>query len=204
MTDETTGPELVVHLDECLCPDGGHGEEGDTIPLRPQLDYTAVRAIRYAGNITRSDDAESSIASLMAVMSEGFLLHGVESWTLREGKKPIEPDKAAIRKYLLGNVEAAMIVGDYADAVYQRQVLHPLVGLARRLSQPSQMNGSTSPQNGSAFKSPSATDETSGSNGKSSSRSEKRPKRSKYSSITSTPTASTEPTTPASAGASTS
>lgn len=186
----------------CLCPDGGHGEEGDTITLRETLDYAAVRAVRYAGAIAREEDPESSIASLMAVMNEGFILHGIESWTLRDAKrKPLELDRATIRQYVLGNLEAALVIGDYADALYQPLVLHPLAALAKRWSQPSPTNGSTSAPTELPSMSP---DSTEASNGASSIHSEKRPRRSKRSSTTSTPMDSIEATSDASAGAYTS
>lgn len=190
-----------VWLEECICPDKAHGAEGDTITLRETLDYQAVRTIRYAASLDQDDDPDSSIASLMAGMNEGFILQGVESWTLADKGKPIPVDRHAIRQHLLGNMVAAQIVGDYADLLYQSQVLLPLAALARRSSQPSPTSASTSASSGVESKSPTATV---ASNGKKSNHSAKPPKRSKQSSTTSTPTASIAATTFDSAGGSTS
>jgi hypothetical protein len=191
----------TIHLDECLCPDGKHGEKGDSVTFRSPLPFAAVRAIRYAGAIARDEDPESSIATLMAVMSEGFIMEGIESWTLRDKGKPLEVSKANIRLHILGNMVAAQIIGDHADLIYQPEVLHPLTALARRSLQPSPTKGSTSAPNGSPSTSQTETED---SPEPSSIPSVKRPKRSRPSSTTSTQTGSIAATSAASGGAFTS
>lgn len=189
----------------CLCPDQGHGDAGDTVTLRETLDFVAVRAIRYAAQIEQAEDEEASVATLMAAMSEGYILEGIESWTLREGRKAMEVNKANIRKHVLRNMAAAQRVSDYADALYRPQVILPLAELARHLSQRSQMNESTSVPSASPSTSPSEPETVpNGSNGKSSTRSGTRQKPSRRSSTTSTPTDSTGPTSDVSVGAYTS
>jgi hypothetical protein len=183
--------ETEVRLDECLCPDQGHAD-GDTIRLRSTLDFQSVRAVRYASVIAQQDDPEASVASLMAVISEGYIMHGVESWTLEDHGKPIEPTKANVRQYLLTNIVAAQWVSDFADALYQPQVMLPLARLAERSLRLSQTNGSTSAQNGSSL--------TSMESDESSSPSPKPRKRSKRSSTTSTPTVSIVTSSTGSAG----
>jgi hypothetical protein len=203
-----TTPEPAADLSclvDCICPDGGHGAAGDTITFRPTLGYTAVRAVRYAGAIAQEEDPEASIASLMAVMNEGFILHGVESWTLRDKGTPVPVEAGAIRRLILANTTTALIVGDYADALYQPQVLLPLAALAARSLQRSQTDESTSPPSGgsSTSLSPDAT-EPAASSDEPSIPSATRPKRSRRSSTTSTRTDYTEPITSGSDGAFTS
>lgn len=197
--------ERTVQVD-CLCPNQRHGEKGDQIVLKPKLDFVAVRAIRYAGGAIQAEDPGSSIATLMAVMAEGFVLHGIESWTLRDARNQlIEVNRENVRRYVLEDPVASQVVADAADLIYQPQVIHPLVELARRSSPPSPTNESTSAPSDSGSTSPSAMslDETP-SNPGSSTPSGKSPKRSKRSSTTSTRTVSIGATTDDSGGAFTS
>lgn len=185
----------------CLCPDKGH-EAGDTITMRETLDFLAVRAVRYAAQMEQDDDSDISIPSLLAVMSEGYILHGVEAWTVQDkddkGRlQPVEVTRGNVRKYLLSDMVASQIIGDFADVLYRPQVFLPLAELARRSSQPSPTSESILPENESSSTSPTPMD---GSANGSSTPSEMPQKRSRRSSTTSTPMDSTGEILAASAG----
>lgn len=185
----------------CICPDHQHGEDGDKVTLRERLDFVAVRSVRTEASIVQDEDPEASVATLLAVMNEAYIIHGVESWTVKEGRTKVEPTKGNIRKYLLADPVAPQIVGDYADAIYRPQVFLPLAELAKRSSQRSPTRESISQPTELPSTSPTTTETSSD---ESLTPSETRPKRSKRSSITSIPTGSTERTLNGSAGAYTS
>lgn len=167
----------------CLC--GGRHPDGDTIHFRPTLDYAAVAAIRYGAQAARGEDAEMSVPEIMAVLNQGYLLYGIEHWTVEdENGKPLPVSRTAIRERLLTNVPAALMAGDAADDLYGPQVILPLAALGSSLSQPSPTSGSTSPTTGS----PSTSTES----GVSSTHSVKRPKLSRRSLTTTTQTGVTE------------
>lgn len=193
--------ELAVQL-SCICPDGRHGEKGDTVTFRETLGYVAVRAIRYTAAAAREADPDTTVATLMAAINEAFILYGIESWTLRDAKRrPIPVDPTTIRRFILNNIAVALEVGDRADDLYQEQVFLPLAVLAARSSQPSPTTESTSPPNGSSSTSrPSTNGASRSTSGGRSSRSAKSPKPSRPSSTTTTRTGDTGPTSASFAG----
>jgi hypothetical protein len=139
------------------------------------------RSARPSGWL-RSQDADASIPEHLALLSEQYLLFGVESWTLvDETGKPAEVTKPAIRERLLSHPLVAMVVVDAADALYNEEVLLPLLAMASTSSPPTPTDGSTS-----------ATTDSSNSP----------PTPSSPSSITTIPTDDTETTSPSLVGAS--
>ncbi len=136
---------------ECLCPPTAGGvrhPDGDTVMLRERLDFLGAVAAKNAVLISKRDNLTE--AQIFAAMTEIFLLVGIESWTVVDAKgKHVEPDADAVRAILLTNVDAAMIVGEEADAKYAAAVIDPLVKRASALSQPTPTPVSTSATNGS-------------------------------------------------------
>jgi hypothetical protein len=162
----------------CPCPGSPH--EADTIGLREKLGLAAGIAIQRLvidANQDRPDTAE-----LAGRLAEGYLLHGVESWSLvDESGQPVPVTEVTIRHRLLDDFSIAAPVADAADGLYMAAVILPLVNRAQTSSPSTPTNGSTSrPRSGTS----------------------KRPKPSKRSSTTTTLTASTEPTSNGLAGVS--
>lgn len=126
---------------DCLCPiDPRH--EHDAIGLRPTLDYRSVTAIRY-----RIGDLEdqSDQAEVLACLNEGYILYGIESWSLvDESRKPLPVTRANIAARILPDLLAASVIGDAADNLYAKAVMIPLVLLASRSLPPTPMAPSTS------------------------------------------------------------
>jgi len=173
----------------CPCPakDGEPRHESDEVTLRERLGFVEAAAIRNRIGLRRAEagaDLESD--EILAVLTEGYILHGVESWTLvgpdeKGVDRPIPVTRANVRVYILDRWEIASVVADAADEAYSEAVMLPLLRAASTSSQPTPTEGSTSPSPATGTQDP-------------------RPL--KPSSISTTPTDATETTSPSPAGAS--
>jgi hypothetical protein len=137
----------------CVCPpkaDGTPRHEQDTITFRDRLDFRSGLAIRKEIALAKSD-AEPTAGEILALLTESYLIFGVESWTLVDAKgKPVAPDRAALRAFMEEHPEEAMEAGDVADDAYQEQVLLPLLQRASTSSPESPTSSSTSATPGSS------------------------------------------------------
>lgn len=135
---------MIVTI-ECICPPKGDDvrhPEGDSITLRERLDFRTTVTIQKSVMFLGTDPSNPEI---MATLTEAYLLYGIESWTLQDSRgKAIPPSRAAIEEHLLSNVEAALVVADAADDLYQETVLLPLLLRASKSSETSPTTGSTS------------------------------------------------------------
>lgn len=156
----------------CLCPPNGQRHpNGDTITWRETLDFRTALAARKAVSWARTEDESVDVPDVLALLSEFYLTHCIESWTLRDAKgKAIEVSRPAVEQYILPT-DAAFDLAEIADDLYSDRILGPLVAAASTSSPPTPTNGSTSATRG---------------RGKAS-----RPKPSTPSSITPTPMAAT-------------
>lgn len=162
----------------CPCPPLAGGEPrhpgGDTVELKETLDFRSVTAIR--ANIGLLEDG-SDVADVMAVLTEGYLLHGIAAWSLTDERgKPLPVSRLTIAGQLLTDVAAASIVGDAADEVFGEKVMLPLVSRAENSSPPTPTEPTSAPK---ADSTPSSA---------------RPPRRSKPSSTTTTPMAATAKT----------
>lgn len=141
----------------CVCPPRGDApqHEQDTITFRERLDFRAGLTIRRAIGIAKDDDPNLEAAEVLAILTEHYLIHGIESWTLKDDKgKAVEVTREAIRAFLADYPDEAMEAGDTADDLYAEQVLLPLLRRASNSSQPSPTPKPTSPRTGSQAKRP--------------------------------------------------
>lgn len=131
----------------CVCPpvEGrSRHEAGDTVTIRDRLDFKSASAIRSSLAFGTSDDQAARTLELLALLTESYVMFGVESWTLVDEGGPVPVSHAAIRRFLLdGNVEAASLVAEVADQAYSDVVLLPLVNRASTSSPRTPTNGST-------------------------------------------------------------
>src|SRR5688572_6057575 len=136
----------------CLCPpDGVRHPSGDTVQLREKLDFTAALAARNTIIHAKTNDPGMSIAEVQALLTELYLLSGIESWSVKDEKgKALEPNRTAIREHLLTNIGAAVLVADAADELYAEAVMLPLLEKASTSSPPTPEAPSTSPTTGSS------------------------------------------------------
>jgi hypothetical protein len=166
----------------CICdPKDGdvRHPDGDTVSLKEKLGFHEITAIRWASAVLKEMDPGASTAQFLATTTEQYVLLGVESWRVLDGKgKPVSVTKAEIRARILENDLVGQLVGDEADKYYGA-VMRPLLNPVWTSSPPTPTAGSTSLPTDSSRKSP---------------------KPSKQSSITTIPTASTETTSTAPGG----
>ncbi len=139
---------------ECVCPPKADGSprhpNGDKVTLRPKLDFRAGLTARNTVVLIKQDDPEADAATILAGLTEVYLLVGIESWTLTDGKgKAVPVSRSAIRELMAEHSEAAMTIGDEADGLYSEAVIAPLVARASKFSAPTPISGSTLATNGS-------------------------------------------------------
>jgi hypothetical protein len=141
---------MPIQID-CVCPPRADGEprhpDGDTVTLRETLGFREVTAIRHGISFLENDGTDAYAAEVLAVLTEGYVLHGIESWSLTDEKgRPLVVTRTAIRERILARVDVASVVGDAADELYGEKVLLPLLVRASRSSQPSPTGRSTFPR----------------------------------------------------------
>ena len=142
----------------CVCPpkaDGSPRHEGDTITLRDTLGFVQTQTARNAALLLRADAGEDGIdpAEVLAVLTEQYVLQGVERWTLvGEDGKALPVTRGTLRARLLENDDVddvRTLIADEADGLYARKVMLPLLQTASSSSQPTPTTSSTSPTPGS-------------------------------------------------------
>jgi hypothetical protein len=141
---------------KCICPPKGDAVRhpgGDTIEFREALDFRAVATIRWAIAIERETDPNASLAEQFGLITEHYVLEGVQSWSVVDAEgKPVDCTKAAIRTLLMPTAQA-QLVGDAAEERYQAVML-PLLNGESTSSPPTPTTDSTSPTTGSSEKAP--------------------------------------------------
>lgn len=131
----------------CVCPpkaDGSPRHEGDTITLRDTLGFREVTTLRkYAAQVDTDDPL--FVAEIQGSLVEGYVVLGVERWTLVDDKdKPLPVTRVAIREQILDNDDVAFEVGEQADELYGDKVVRPLLMRASTSSPDSPTDTSTS------------------------------------------------------------
>jgi hypothetical protein len=157
----------------CPCPGSPHAQ--DTVTLRDRL--TFVGGVAVQERIRESLQDRPNEADAIGVLSEGYIRHGIVTWTLvGENGKPLPVTGATIGAVFLDSFnQDTMVIAEAADALYAGQVIAPLLPGASSSSPDSPTSESTSPT---------------------STRSRRpKPKRSRRSSISTTPTVDTATTT---------
>ena len=136
----------------CICPliEGQPRHDKDSVTLRERLDFRSSLAAQNAVYYLKGQDPDASEADLLAVLTESYLLSGIESWSVvGVDGKPIEPTKPAIRELLLTRMDVAITVADVADDLYRDAVLAPLVQKASNSSSDTPTEPPTSPTSSS-------------------------------------------------------
>lgn len=117
----------------CLCPlkdEAVRHPDGDTVTLRDKLDFHTVMTIRKSRNTIVTEDDEIRLAQRLARFTEFYMLLGIVSWTLVDGKgKPIDVSHQAIRDYLFTS-DQVEVVSEAAEELYNPVVLLPLMDRA--------------------------------------------------------------------------
>jgi len=137
----------------CVCPplaNGGPRHSVDDITLRDRLAFRAALTVRNTIIVTKSEDAQASIAEILASLTEVYLLEGIEGWSIVDQRnKAVPVSRETVRAFMDEHPDEAMTVGDAADGLYVEAVMRPLLKTASTSSQPTQTTESTSPTIGS-------------------------------------------------------
>jgi hypothetical protein len=137
----------------CICPalpDGTKRHASDTVDLRPRLGFREVDTIKQSLAVMYLGDPDAGFADIFAAIREGYILLGIESWSLVGEDGPLPVTKPNIRQHVLENHEAAGIIADAADELYAEAVMRPLLRAASTSSPPTPTEPSTSPPTGSS------------------------------------------------------
>jgi len=145
--------------------------DGDFVTFRETMPFWRVEAMR----VDIGDLGEGFTTSdVLGLLSELYLVHGIESWTLQDAKgEPLPVNRATVTATILPRYDVAADLAEVADALYTAKVVLPLVARGSTSLPRSPMDDSTSR--------PSTDSIPSSVNGK----------RSKPSSISTTPTGDT-------------
>lgn len=134
----------------CICPpvDGQMRHPGgDIVTLRDRLPFHEALAVRNDVGVAAISDPDATEGDILATLTEAYLVHGIESWTLADDGGPIPATKAAIRERLLASLDAALAVGEAADELYAEAVMLPLLARASNSSRPTPTDASISQTN---------------------------------------------------------
>jgi hypothetical protein len=138
---------------DCICPPKADGSvrhpDGDTVRLSDALGFRDTMAIRKEVGV-QGQDHKLSDGEVLAILHEGYVLGGVESWSCQEdgpnGKPVAIPvTKGTIQRHLLTHYEAAIAVADAADDLYAEEVWGPLLRAASTISPATSEDASTPP-----------------------------------------------------------
>jgi hypothetical protein len=138
----------------CICPakpDGTKRHASDTVELRDKLGFLAVDTIKQSLALMYLQDPDAGVPDIFAKVREGYLLLGVESWSLVDAEgNPLPVTKPNIREYLLEDHDIGSAIADVADDLYSEAVMRPLFKAASTSSPPTPTEPSTSPPTGSS------------------------------------------------------
>jgi hypothetical protein len=130
----------------CICPSKPH--EQDSVFLRPRLGLAGGVALQSLFKELFEESVKHknfNSGKLSGLLTEGYLLNGIESWTLvDEAGKDLPLTDENISDKLLSDFEIASPIADKADDLYYDAVLAPLVERLNNFSTTLQTKRSTS------------------------------------------------------------
>jgi len=170
----------------CLCPNPDRHPQGETLYFKDDIGFRELAAVDRAVALARQFENVEDDAEIWARVSEFYLLHFIERWTVTDKAGEVIPSNVAnVRHYLIERHPlVALDMADRADELYSDAVFVPLVSRERPSPPPGPIDGSVLPDT-------SRTNEqdaplVTGGDGKRA--------RSRRSSITTIPTVATAPT----------
>lgn len=140
---------MIVPI-SCPCPPKADGAarhpDGDTVTLQEPLPFRKRLTLRQEIRSAKTFQEDLTDGEALAILTEAYLIHCIEAWTLVDDKgRALPPSRAEIRRFLEEQDEQALVVADAADALYSPVVLLPLLQGASSSSQDSPTTGPTSP-----------------------------------------------------------
>jgi len=128
----------------CICPPKADGEPRhaqDTVVFRDAFPPRARRALIY--DLSLNEDGTAG--DKLALLNEGYIVRGVESWTLvNEKGKAVPVTPATITEHLLDRADVYDLLAKVADDLYTEVVLLPLLLGASSFSPPTPTVAQTS------------------------------------------------------------
>ena len=134
---------------DCICPPLA-GEtrhpDGDTVTLRPKLDFVTAATIQHTISVVRLEDRQVDIEEILGRLTQAYVKYGVESWTIVDADgKPVPVNPGTVEDVLFADITASMMVGDEADELYSGAILLPLLKRASMSSPDTLTPDETSP-----------------------------------------------------------
>ena len=135
-------PTVAVRIGPCACPGEPH-PDGEVVNLRERL--TLSQGIQLQSAILEASKSRLGGPAATGVLSEQYLLVGVESWNLvgMDGPIPVTPE--TIAEHLLSDFERGNVASNQADELYAERYILPLVQRATNSSPSTTTDESTSP-----------------------------------------------------------
>ncbi len=130
----------------CPCPGTPHSK-GDKVTFRETMPFRSVAAMRFEIGQLGSG---ANYADILGLLSELYLVHGIESWTLVDADGPVGVSRDAVETYILSRYDTAADLSEFADDLYTESVVLPLVNRASTSSPLSPTDESTSPPSASS------------------------------------------------------
>lgn len=136
-----------VKTAECLCANPDRHPDGETVYFKDEVGFRELAAVDRAVALARQFEGVDDDAEIWARVSEFYLLHFIESWTVTDKRGQVIPSNVAnVRHVLLEQHPLeALNLSDKADEFYNEKVFVPLARRARPLLPPGQTDDSALP-----------------------------------------------------------
>jgi len=136
-----------VKTGKCLCPNPDRHPQGETLYFKDDIGFRELAAVDRAVALARQFENVEDDAEIWARVSEFYLLHFIERWTVTDKAGQVIPSNVAnVRTYLIERHPLeALDIADRADEFYSDKVFVPLVQRARPSPPPGQTDGSALP-----------------------------------------------------------
>lgn len=123
---------------KCLCPNPDRHPEGETVYFKDEIGFRELAAVDRAVALARQFEAVEDDAEIWARVSEFYLLHFIERWTVTNKAGEVIPSNVAnVREFLIKRHPLeALNLADRADELFSESVFVPLVLRARQLPPP--------------------------------------------------------------------
>lgn len=121
------GQPVEVNVGECRCPGAPHTQ--DLVWLKPQVDVPMTMAFNVTWTGIEGDalNLPEWQADMQAALAGVYLRHSIQAWSFVDEKGDGVPIKPSTIAALLPAQNGGLIVVEAADALYQRDLVDPLL-----------------------------------------------------------------------------
>jgi hypothetical protein len=108
------------------------------------MDFRSSIAIRNALAL-ESGGEDVDMADVLAILTERFVIYGIQSWTVVDEKnQPVPVNRQTITELILSDIDLATEIGDVADGRYREATMLPLIRAGSKPSPSMPTSDSTS------------------------------------------------------------